>query len=219
MSEADAVSRVEGVRARIAAAAARGGRAPDDVTLVAAAKTVEVARVGEVLRAGVADIGENRAQELLAKAPELAATEPAPRWHFIGSLQRNKVKALAPWVTCWHSVDREELGAAIARHAPRAVVLVEVNLADEPRKAGCAPRDAARLVDRLRDLELEVDGLMAVPPAGDDPRPWFRALAELASRLEVRELSMGMSDDYEIAVEEGATFVRVGRALFGPRPG
>jgi pyridoxal phosphate enzyme (YggS family) len=203
------------VRSRIDAAARRAGRDPADITLVAATKTVATERVAEVLVAGVIDLGENRAQELLAKAPGLA--EHAPRWHFLGALQRNKVKALAPWVTCWQSVDRDALGAAIARHAPGARVLVEVNLAAEPQKAGCSPEALSTLVDVLVADGLEVDGLMAVPPHDDDPRPWFARLRGLAAGLGLPTLSMGMTDDYEAAVEEGATVVRVGRGLFGPR--
>ncbi|MEX1008197.1 MAG: YggS family pyridoxal phosphate-dependent enzyme [Acidimicrobiia bacterium] len=205
---------VAAVRARIDAAAARAGRDPAEVTLVAATKTVDPERVRAVVAAGVADLGENRAQELLEKAPVVDGA----RWHFVGALQRNKVRALAPWVVCWHSVDRDALGAEIARRAPGARVLVEVNLAEESQKHGCAPAQAPALVDVLCGQGLAVDGLMALPPAGDDPRRWFAALRELATRLDLRELSMGMSDDFEVAVEEGATMVRVGRALFGDRP-
>ncbi len=214
----DIAANVAAVQERIADAARRSGRDPSAITLVAAAKTTASEQVRAVITAGVVDIGENRAQELLAKAPELVHGPISPRWHFIGSLQRNKVKALAPWVTLWQSVDREPLGAEIARHAPGAHVLVEVNLDGEATKAGCAPGEAPALVDVLRGLGLVVDGLMAVPPAGGDPRPWFATLAALAARIGVRELSMGMTQDFEVAIEEGATIVRVGRALFGARP-
>jgi pyridoxal phosphate enzyme (YggS family) len=212
----DVASRVAAVRARIAAAAARSGRDPGSVTLVAASKTVPADRVAEAVAAGVLDVGENRAQELLAKAPALAAAPP--RWHFVGPLQRNKVKALAPWVTWWQTVDRVELGTVIARHAPAAQVLVEVNLGREPQKAGCAPEATGGLVDALRGVGLVVAGLMTVPPLGDDPRRWFARLRDLAAAATLPELSMGMTDDFEVAVEEGATMVRVGRALFGDRP-
>jgi pyridoxal phosphate enzyme (YggS family) len=212
------VAAVEEVRGRIAAAAARAGRDPAAVTLVAATKTVDVARVAAAVGAGVVDLGENRAQELVAKAPAPQLTGARVRWHFLGRLQRNKVRMLAPWVSCWQSVDRRELGEAIAHRVPGARILVEVDLAGEPAKGGCTPADAPGLADRLRDLGLDVAGLMAVPPAGDDPRPWFARLRDLGSRLGVAELSMGMSGDYEAAVEEGATMVRVGRALFGDRP-
>ncbi len=212
----DVAARVDAVRARLAAAAARAGRDPSSVTLVAATKLVPPERVAAALRAGVVDVGENRAQELLAKAPALESLQP--RWHFLGPLQRNKVKALADWVTCWQSVDRRALGETLARHAPGARVLVEVNLGDEPQKTGCAPDDTTALVDALRGLRLDVAGLMAVPPQGEDPRPWFARLRDLAAAAAVADLSMGMTDDFEIAVEEGATMVRVGRALFGERP-
>jgi hypothetical protein len=213
----DIAANVSSVSARIAAATRRSGRPVEAVTLVAAAKTMPVEAIAAILAAGVPDVGENRAQELLAKAPVLAEGPNRPHWHFIGALQRNKVRALAPWVQRWHSVDREPLGAVIARHAPGARVLVEVNLGGEPSKAGCASADVAALVDALRDLGLAVDGLMAVPPADSEPRRWFAALAELAARVGVEDLSMGMSEDFEVAIEEGATIVRVGRALFAPR--
>ena len=222
---------VEAVRARIVAAAERAGRDPAAVTLVAATKTVDAARVAEVVLAGVTDVGENRAQELVAKAPLVAAhleaahvvAEPegrigAPAWHFLGALQRNKVRSAATWVSCWESVDRVALGGAIARHAPGAHVFAEVNLGTEEQKPGCPPEAVGDLCRALRDLGLHVDGLMAVPPRDDDPRPWFAALRTLGQDLGLAGLSMGMSDDFEIAVEEGATAVRVGRAIFGDRP-
>ncbi|HEY7106480.1 MAG TPA: YggS family pyridoxal phosphate-dependent enzyme [Acidimicrobiia bacterium] len=214
MTGPDVADAVREVRGRIAAAAARAGRDASAVTLVAATKTVDAARVNDVVAAGVVDVGENRAQELLAKAPLVRGA----RWHFVGALQRNKVRALAPFVACYQTVDREPLGAEIARRAPHASVLVEVNLAGEPQKAGCAPATAPALVDALRALHLDVRGLMAVPPSADDPRRWFAALRELGELMALPELSMGMTDDFEVAVEEGATIVRVGRALFGARP-
>jgi hypothetical protein len=208
---------VDEVRARIGDAARRAGRDPASVTLIAATKTVDAERVQAVVDAGVPDLGENRAQELLTKTAVDAAPPLEVRWHFLGRLQRNKVKALAPWVSWWHSVDRPELGTEIARRSPGARVLIEVNLAEEPQKGGCPPGALAGLVERLRSDGLEVAGLMTVPPREGDPRGFFAALRERAEALELRELSMGMTDDYEVAVEEGATMVRVGRALFGHR--
>jgi hypothetical protein len=205
-------ARVAEVRDRIGAASARADRDPATVTLVAATKTVDLGRVQQAVDAGVVDVGENRAQELLAKTAVLGA-----RWHFLGQLQRNKVRQLAPWVACWQSVDRAELGTEIAKRAPGARVLVEVNVGEEPQKGGCAPAAVPALVDALRADGLDVAGLMTVPPHADDPRRWFARLREQAVALGLRELSMGMSDDFELAVEEGATMVRVGRALFGPR--
>lgn len=205
------------VRSRVSAAAGRAGRDPDAVTVVAACKGVAAAHLPEVLDAGFRDLGENRAQELLAKAPILAAAGSSPCWHFIGELQRNKVRALAPWVAVWHTVDRVSLAESLGRHAPGARVLVEVNLAREPQKAGCEPAAVPALTDALRAHDLDVVGLMTVPPASGDPRPHFAALRALAERWSLPELSMGMSQDFEVAIEEGATLVRIGRALFGPR--
>ncbi|MGZ4801416.1 MAG: YggS family pyridoxal phosphate-dependent enzyme [Acidimicrobiia bacterium] len=216
MTIAEALSEV---RERIAAAAARAGRAPTEVRLIGASKTVAADRLLEALDAGLEDLGENRAQELLEKAPVLASHEPPPTWHFVGQLQRNKVTGLVPWVSCWHSVDRASLGEAIARRVPGARILVEVNLADEPRKGGCTPAGAPALVAGFRELGLDVAGLMTVAPQVGEPRRWFAALRDLAATLELHELSMGMSDDFEAAIEEGATMVRVGRAIFGARNG
>jgi hypothetical protein len=200
---------------RVAAAAERVGRDPAAVTVVAASKTVPAERIRPLLAAGCTDLGENRAQELLAKAPDLA--DLAPTWHFIGPLQRNKVKALAPWVSCWHTVDRSALVPVLAERAPAARVLVEVNQAGEAQKAGCAPAEVAGLVGEARAAGLDVVGLMTVPPAGTDPRPFFADLAARARDLGLPECSMGMSGDFEVAVEEGATLVRVGSLLFGHR--
>jgi pyridoxal phosphate enzyme (YggS family) len=206
---------VGGVRHRIAAAARRAGRDPATVTLVAATKTVAPELVRAAVEHGVVDVGENRAQELLAKVP--ACADLPVRWHFLGRLQRNKVRALAPHVAWWQTVDRAALGDEVARRAPGASVLVEVNLAGEPQKGGCAPADVPALVAALDDRGLLVRGLMTVPPDDGEPRRWFAALRELGTRSALPELSMGMSGDYEVAVEEGATMVRVGRALFGAR--
>jgi pyridoxal phosphate enzyme (YggS family) len=207
------------VRDRVAAAAMRAGRDPAAVTLIGASKTVAVSRIAEALDAGLTDVGENRAQELLAKAPPLAERARPPTWHFIGQLQRNKVAGLVPWVEVWHSVDRLALGEAIARRAPGARVLVEVNLGEEPAKGGAAPAAVGALVEGLAGLDLVVSGLMTVVPLEGDPRGWFAALREMSANLGLNELSMGMSGDFEVAIEEGATMVRVGRAIFGARPG
>jgi pyridoxal phosphate enzyme (YggS family) len=211
-------ARIAEVRARIASAAARAGRDPAEITLVAATKTVDAERVAAALACGVVDLGENRAQELLEKAPVLAEHDPAPRWHFLGAVQRNKVRVLAPWVCLWQSVDRIALGQELAKRAAGARVLVEVNVGEEPQKAGCPPDETEALVDALRELGLTVEGLMAVPPHDDDPRRWFARPRGLGEAVEAPALSMGMTDDFEVAVEEGATIVRVGRALFGARP-
>ncbi len=212
--------RVVEVQARVDSSTLASGRTLGSVKLIAATKTVPVAKILTAIKAGITDLGENRAQELTTKAPEVAAHSEV-HWHFIGSLQRNKVKVLAPWVTLWHSIDRIELGETIARFAPKARVLIEVNVAAEPNKSGCQVTEAPSLVDALRDQGLAVAGLMAIPPPRSnesDPIRHFAALRILAESLDLTELSMGMTDDYELAISEGATMVRVGRGLFGDRP-
>jgi hypothetical protein len=212
--------RVVEVQARVDSSTLASGRTLGSVKLIAATKTVPVAKILTAIKAGITDLGENRAQELTTKAPEVAAHSEV-HWHFIGSLQRNKVKVLAPWVTLWHSIDRIELGETIARFAPKARVLIEVNVAAEPNKSGCQVTEAPSLVDALRDQGLVVAGLMAIPPPRSnesDPIRHFAALRILAESLDLTELSMGMTDDYELAISEGATMVRVGRGLFGDRP-
>jgi pyridoxal phosphate enzyme (YggS family) len=200
------------VRDRITAA---GGQA---VTIVAVTKGFGPDAVTAARAAGLDDIGENYAQELLAKLAELA--EPPPRLHFIGRLQTNKVRQLAAVIDLWQTVDRIELGHEIAKRAPGARVLVQVNVSDEPAKGGCPPADAGRLVGQLTEAGLAVEGLMTVGRTGPPElaRAGFRLLAELADEHGLAIRSMGMTDDLEVAVEEGSTMVRVGSALFGPRP-
>jgi uncharacterized pyridoxal phosphate-containing UPF0001 family protein len=164
--------------------------------------------------AGIVDVGENYAQELTEKAQEVTA-----RWHFLGHVQRNKVRSIAPVVHLWQGVDRMAAGEEIARRAPGARVLVQVRLAGEARN-GCEPDEVPVLVERLDALGLDVRGLMAVGPAGPPAlaRPGFAQVRAMADRLGLVECSMGMTDDLEVAVEEGSTMVRVGRGLFGARP-
>jgi PLP dependent protein len=214
---ADIATRLSEVRARIAAAARAAGRDPSAVTLVAVSKEVDAAAVVEAAAAGQRDFGENRAQELGTKVNTLAAAGDSLVWHFIGRLQRNKVRSIAASVGLWHSVDRSEIGAVIARYAPGARVLIQVNVGDEEQKGGCRPEDATALLDSLVDLGLHVEGLMTVPPQLGDPRHHFASLRELATRLGLSTLSMGMSGDFEAAIGEGATLVRVGTSVFGRR--
>ena len=212
--------RLSEVRARIATAASAAGRDPGDITLVAVSKEVDIDAVVEAADAGQRDFGENRAQELEKKVVALEtmpALPFAPAWHFIGRLQRNKIKSVAGAVTLWQSVDRTQIGEAIARHAPGARVLVQVNVGGEEQKGGCEAREAPGIVESLTRLGLRVEGLMTVPPQLGDPRPHFAALRDLATGLDLRTLSMGMSGDFEAAISEGATVVRVGTAVFGAR--
>lgn len=211
-------ARLGAVRDRVATAARAAGRDPDDITLVVVTKSVGADEARVVIEAGALDLGENQAQELVAKAAALTAAAVAPRWHFIGRLQRNKVRALAPHVACWQSVDRVELADEIGRRAPAAVVLVQVNVSGEAQKGGCAPSEARGLVEACTARGLRVDGLMTVPPAAGDPVPHFRRLRALTDELGLRTCSMGMSGDFELAIGCGATMVRVGSAIFGPRP-
>jgi PLP dependent protein len=209
--------RLAAVRERIDAATRAAGREPRSVDLVAVSKTVAAPALLAAIDAGQLQFGENRAQELVDKASELGRHVPAPVWHFVGRLQRNKVRVLAPRVAQWHSIDRSALVDELARVAPGVRVFVQVDLAGEPQKGGCAPGEAAELVDRSRAHGLAVVGLMTVPPLAVDPRPHFAELRTLAERLDLVGLSMGMTADYEVAIAEGATCVRVGSAIFGAR--
>jgi pyridoxal phosphate enzyme (YggS family) len=218
----DVAANVAAVRRRIARAAERARRDPSTVVLIAAAKTKSAALVGEAIAAGIADVGENYVQEAAVKRAQV--TGPA-RWHMIGHLQRNKARRACEVFDVIQSVDDVALGEALSRcgeAAGRAIpVLIEVNLGGETSKSGVDPHALAEIATHLRALpHLAVQGLMAIPPPGaaaEDARPHFRRLRELRDRLELRELSMGMTDDFEVAIEEGATMVRVGRAIFGER--
>jgi len=194
---------------------------PDRVTLVAVSKTRPPEAIREAYAAGQRHFGENYAQEWRAKADALADLQELT-WHFIGGLQTNKVKYLAGRAAFVHTVDRLELALELSRRcAARAAsvrVFVEVNVAGEAAKAGCAPGEVAALAVAVRALPaLELRGLMCIPPAEGDPRPHFAALRRLNEALGLPDLSMGMSGDYPVAVEEGATVVRVGTAIFGAR--
>lgn len=219
------------VTEQIARAAQRAGRRPEDVTLVCAAKTKSAASVRAALRAGATHIGENYVQEAQRKIA--AVPEPAT-WHLIGRLQRNKAKHAVPLFGLIHSMDglplAKELDRQAARRGGRVHALIEINLAAEADKAGVRPEAVDDLLEGVAELpHLHVGGFMAIPPAVADPaeaRPYFRRLARLRERyarvatdnVALRELSMGMSNDFPVAIEEGATIVRVGRAIFGARP-
>lgn len=219
----DIRANVERVRERIARAAERAGRRADDVLLIAVSKTVEVERIRRAVAAGVPALGENRVQEARDKIEALG--RPVP-WHLIGHLQTNKARDAVVLFDVIHSLDRLEVARECDRRAGqrgrRVPALVQVNVAGEVSKGGFAPDAVAQALDDMAELEhLEIRGLMTIPPIverAEQARPWFRALAQLAKRHGLAELSMGMSADFEVAVEEGATMVRVGTAIFGPRP-
>jgi len=203
----------------------RAGRTPGSVRLVAVTKTVTVERIREAYEAGQRVFGENYVQELTGKAEALSGL-PDIEWHYIGSLQRNKVRHVLAHVRLLQTVDSVKLLEEIEKRAQKRIdVLVEVNVGREPQKAGCMPDGVGTLVDRIeRSDRVRCLGLMVLPPFDLDPeeaRSWFAALRELRDSLggaaRLPELSMGMSADYEVAVEEGATIVRVGTAIFGPR--
>ncbi len=224
------LQRWQAIRARVEAAARRAGRDPTSVRVVAASKTKSVGVVAEAHAAGITDFGENYVQEALGK---IAAAPAGIRWHFIGHLQRNKAKRAVEAFAVVHTVDDLELGRALERHAAALgkvlPVLIEVNIAGEASKSGVAPEAVAELLEGLGACaHLRIDGLMTMPPPGPDAeaaRPHFHRLRELAEELRrqapanapLGELSMGMSGDFEVAIEEGATLVRIGRALLGER--
>ncbi|MBW3536374.1 MAG: alanine racemase [Actinobacteria bacterium] len=204
---------LERVRSRIADA----GGDPSSVTVVAVTKGFGAEAVTAALEAGCTDIGENYAAELLDKAPATAGA----RIHFLGGIQRNKIARLAPVVHVWQSVDRLEVAESLSRRAPGAEILVQVDLLDGAvaGRSGVSVADVPGFVASIRDLGLDVRGLMAMgPPPPENPLPGFRRVADLRQRLGLSELSLGMTSDLEAAVEAGSTMVRVGTALFGPRP-
>lgn len=214
---------------RIAAACARSGRSAHDITLIAVTKTFGSEQIREALAAGVHDFGENYVQELQRKRDELAGEQI--RWHFIGHLQTNKVRQIIGWVEAIHAVDSIHLGEEISRHAAginRPVnILVEVNTTGEKSKFGASPDETPFLVEKLLRLpSVNVVGLMTIGPFLADPegsRPSYQRLKDLRESIEQRfsislpQLSMGMSHDFEVAIEEGATMVRLGTAIFGER--
>jgi len=216
----DTRGRLTAVTAEIASAARRAGRSGDDVELVAVSKTHGPDAILPLLEAGQRSFGENRVQEAAAKWPALRAEYPGIRLHLVGQLQSNKARDAALLFDVIHSIDRpslvDALAAACTTTGRRPDCYIQVNIGDEPQKGGVALTALAALLDRARAV-LPVVGLMAVPPAGIEPAPFFALLADLARRHGLSGLSMGMSDDYPVAVELGATCVRVGSALFGAR--
>jgi pyridoxal phosphate enzyme (YggS family) len=210
------------VRARIAAAARAVGRDPADIALVAVSKAQPEARVQAALAAGQRVFGENYMQEAKGRWPALRALHPEVRLHMIGPIQTNKARDVVALFDVIETVDRPKLARALAKEMDRVgrrpACLIEVNTGEEPQKAGVWPAAADALIKECRDdLGLPVTGLMVIPPDGEEPSLHFALLAEIARRNGLEQLSMGMSADYEIAVQFGATHVRVGSAIFGER--
>ncbi len=226
----DIAQRLGDVRARIAASAAAAGRQAAAVTLIAVSKTRPAEAIREAYAAGQRDFGENYAQELAQKRESLADLTDL-RWHFIGALQSNKAKLVVPGTVLVHAIDRASTAQALGRraraHGEIAGVLVEVNVGDEASKSGLPFDEVEPFVVGCEGVEgVRVRGLMCVPPAAERPeasRPFFRRLRELRDRLQEGRpgfdlLSMGMTHDFEVAIAEGATHVRIGTAIFGARP-
>jgi PLP dependent protein len=232
VAQESVATRLERVHERIDAAARRAGRRPEDVTLIGASKTVEPDRIAQAVAGGLRDFGENYVQEAEAKLAVPALQRADLRWHLIGHLQSNKARTAVRLFGIIQSLDSERLGGALARQAgalgKRPLVLVEVDYTGAPERTGLPPEAVAAVVDRVaRDGALDLAGLMTVPALGlneADTRAVYRRLGTLRDELarqypamSWQHLSMGMTDDFEIAIEEGATMVRIGRAIFGER--
>ena len=218
----DAVAALTGINARIAAAALAVKRPASSVALIAVTKTFEASDFRPVLAAGHRDFGENRVQEAMAKWPPLKAEFADVRLHLIGPLQSNKAKEAVALFDAIHTLDRPKIAQAIAdemmKQSRRLQLFVQVNTGEEPQKAGVMPRETVAFVAMCqKNLKLDIAGLMCIPPVEEEPAVHFAFLAKLAQECNVTGLSMGMSSDFETAIEFGATHVRVGSAIFGAR--
>lgn len=221
MSSETADTRIAAIRLRIAQSAKMARRDPGDVTLIAISKTHDADSIRPLIAAGCRAFGENRVQEAAAKWPELQAETPGIALHLVGQLQSNKARDAVELFDAIHSVDRPSLVTALAKAMAdtgrRVDCFIQVNIGDEPQKGGCAVGDLPALLAAARTADLPIAGLMAVPPVGLEPAPYFALLAKLARDHGLAGLSIGMSDDFETAVTLGATHVRIGTALFGVR--
>jgi len=218
----DIARNITEVRERIAHAAARAGRSPDEITIIAVTKYVDDSAIQQAVEAGIKHFGENRVQEAERKILRLPGSGLCPTWHMIGHLQRNKVQTALKIFDIIHSIDSVRLAQAISAQAERILpVLLQVNIAGEKTKGGFQRDELSEAVAEISRLpNLSLKGLMTIAPLVDDPeevRPVFKELRELRDSFEMEHLSMGMSNDFEIAVEEGATMVRLGRIIFGER--
>jgi len=225
--------RLKQIRQMILETCQQCGRNPDAITLIGASKAQNIERIQELVEQGLEDLGENYVQELLQKQTALAALGSRLRWHFIGRLQRRKIRQIIDKVTCIHSLDRLELAQEIDRRAAeqglQCRALIQVNVGEEASKGGLLPNEVIPFIEACYDLaHLDLVGLMTLPPfheEAENSRPYLRQLRELRDAINkaavykqpLRELSMGMSHDYRIAIEEGATMIRLGTLLFGPR--
>lgn len=215
----DIAGNIQAIKGRIGAAARKAERSPDEITLVVVTKTIEPPLIQQAFEAGIRHFGENRIQEAKDKIARLSSLEPSPTWHLIGHLQTNKAKTAAELFQMIESVDSLKLAEMLSGHARHNLpVLLQVNVSGESTKSGFSPAEVPAAVERISSLpNLEIKGLMTIAPLTYDPeevRPVFRQLRSLRDSLGLDQLSMGMTDDFEVAVEEGATIVRIGRAIF-----
>ena len=218
----DIKANVEQVNERIIQACQRAGRSPDEVTLVAVTKTVEPSAIATAFKLGINHFGENRVQEAVQKAGQLSYLEPHPTWHMIGHLQSNKARVAVGIFDVIHSIDSVRLAEVVSRRTQKTLpVFLEVNLSGEATKSGFSVAELEPALEAISRLpRLEIKGLMTIAPMVDDAeqvRPVFQKLRSLRDAFGLEHLSMGMTDDFEVAVEEGATLVRIGRAIFGER--
>ncbi|MCK4697456.1 MAG: YggS family pyridoxal phosphate-dependent enzyme [Dehalococcoidia bacterium] len=218
----DITRNLRDVERRIAQAAQRAGRSPAEITIVAVTKGLTAQAIEAALEAGIRHIGENRVQEARGKIARLSNLQPCPTWHMVGHLQTNKVKTAVEIFDIIHSIDSLRLAEALSGRARNTVpVLLQVNISGEEPKSGFSEAELPKAAEDVARLSmLKVKGLMTIAPLVSDPeevRPIFRRLRELRDYLGLEHLSMGMSDDFEVAVGEGATMVRIGRAIFGER--
>jgi pyridoxal phosphate enzyme (YggS family) len=226
LESTDVGHNIHRVQRHIARAAQKAGRSPADITVIGVTKTVGPSHIQEAFAAGIRHFGENRVQEAKSKIAQLATfqLQPPPIWHMVGHLQTNKAKAAVELFDVIHGVDSIRLAEAVSEHAQRAMpILIQVNVSGEASKFGFAPEEAGTVLAQIaRFPRLEIKGLMTIAPYTSNPediRPFFRELRLLNDSLGLEHLSMGMTDDFEVAIEEGATMVRIGRAIFGEREG
>jgi pyridoxal phosphate enzyme (YggS family) len=204
---------IEEVRRKIAQACEKAGRSPEDIRIVAASKTQDIDAIKNICNQGIVDFGENRAQELFAKAPQLSEAT----WHFIGQIQTNKLKKIAQYVDYIHSIDSTKQIDMLAALESPPKIFIQYSADGNEDRGGISEENLTYLINHARDKNIDVVGLMVVPPLAYDARDVFEHTRELAQQFDLPELSMGMSADYETAIECGATMVRLGSVLFGER--
>ena len=221
MVEPESVNKLKAIKNKIKNACVEAGRGEHELSLIAVSKTYPAENIEPLLETGHRSFGENRVQEAQKKWPELKNKYPDTELHLIGPLQTNKTKDALRLFNVIHTLDRPKLADVIALEIKtiniKPKILVQVNIGNEPQKAGVKMEDLGKFLDYCHEKKLNISGLMCIPPVEENPQPYFKKLAEFARGHQLRELSMGMSGDYETAIQEGATYVRVGSAIFGER--